>query len=419
MMSDHPQSYCLPIKIFGKSRLASPGQPGVSIFDLQSNIGISSPELHSLFPKHLTARKVLESAWAETPLSPVSQLTAEIDQKVSGALRWFQGEICPDLGDSPLYMRELLRIENPRKLGKALLAKLESMHLEQAFDPTYLEWSDYRTFGSLPFASQRLLLFLRAIIKKPDLIILDEAFSGMDANTVHKCHLFLSYGESRILRLHSTVRKVRMRQRGLASDLEKMGLVQIPGLSKDQALIFISHRQEEVPGCIREWICLPEAGSTTADGKAAPPRFGRLEGPLEASDHRWREIWGLPLPRMKRYKSTGVYSRRQNFINDAIAMASAERKRRESPEAHQRRRARERLRYKELSVRGKERRMLRDLLRDYSTPWDKAARLLERIQYTLAIVQVVFAKVDERKRAAADEVRIEDAEEKRLYTRVA
>ena len=293
MMSDHPQSYSLPIKIFGKSRLTTPGEPGVSIFDLQSNIGISSPELHALFPKHLTVRRVLESAWAETPLSPVGQLTAEIDGKVSGALRWFQGEICPDLGDSAVYLRELMRIGNNPNVGQARLAEIESLQVEHAFDPTCVEWADYRTFGSLPFASQRLLLFLRAIIKQPDLVILDEAFSGMDANTVHKCHLFLSHGERRILQLH-THRQVRMRQRSARSDLDKTNLVQIPGLSAEQALVFILHRQEEVPGCNHERICLPEPGATAAAPRGArgggqrrrrrrprpaPPRVGRLRGP--------------------------------------------------------------------------------------------------------------------------------------------
>jgi ABC-type molybdenum transport system ATPase subunit/photorepair protein PhrA len=401
MMSDHPQSYSLPIKIFGKSRLPSPGQPGVSIFDLQSNIGISSPELHALFPKHLTARRVLESAWAETPLAAVTQLTAEIDQKVSSALRWFQGEICPELGDSPLYRRELLRAHGSPKPGSPRMSQIESQHMVHAFDPTYLEWADYRTFGSLPFASQRLLLFLRAIIKQPDLIVLDEAFSGMDANTVHKCHLFLSHGEGRILRLHSATH-VRLRQRGLPSDLAKMGLVQIPGLSARQALVFISHRQEEVPGCIREWICLPEPGSTS-DGRPAAPRFGRLGGPLEASDTRWRDIWGLPQRNVRRYRSTGCYARGAGLATEALAAAARERRAREPPEKRERRRRVERAVYRALDTRKKEARMLRDLMRVYVTPWDRAARLMGRVEYTLATAVAVMGKVEERRRAGAQQ----------------
>src|ERR1700761_8131945 len=107
--SDHPQSYSLPIKVFGRSRLPIPGEPGISIFDLQKRIGSSSPELHAFFPKHLTIRQVLESAWAETPLSTV-HLTADIDERVSALLRWFQGEICPDIGPSLLFEEDTLRV---------------------------------------------------------------------------------------------------------------------------------------------------------------------------------------------------------------------------------------------------------------------------------------------------------------------
>jgi ABC-type molybdenum transport system ATPase subunit/photorepair protein PhrA len=400
MMSDHPQSYCLPIKIFGKSRLATPGEPGVSIFDLQSNIGISSPELHSLFPKHLTVRRVLESAWAETPLSPVSQLTADIDSKVTSALRWFQGELCPDLGDSALYQRELLRVAGSYTVGPAHLARLESQQLEHAFDPTSVEWADYRTFGGLPFASQRLLLFLRAIIKQPDLVILDEAFSGMDANTVHKCHLFLSHGENRILQLHSHNGQVRMRQASAPSDLSKTGLAQIPGLSPEQALVFISHRQEEVPGCVREWLCLPEPGTTEewrGGSRAAPPRFGRLDGPLEATDQRWREVWALPQRRLARMPRTGMWSKDSNMSRDAIAAAALARKRMETPEQRAVRKKGERARYEALGAAGKERRMLRDLVRGYKMPWDRAARVFERVGFTLASARVVLRRVEERR----------------------
>jgi hypothetical protein len=45
--------------------------------------------------------------------------------------------------------------------------------------------------------------------------------------------------------------------------------------------------REEIPGSIREWICLPEANT------GLEARFGRLDGPIEGDYRRWNEIWGM------------------------------------------------------------------------------------------------------------------------------
>jgi hypothetical protein len=71
------------------------------------------------------------------------------------------------------------------------------------------------------------------------------------------------------------------------SDVQRKGEVKVKGLSERQALIVISHVKEEIPGSVREWICLPEANT----GK--PARFGRLDGPIEGDYRRWGEIWGM------------------------------------------------------------------------------------------------------------------------------
>ncbi|KAL8669855.1 MAG: hypothetical protein Q9168_005572 [Polycauliona sp. 1 TL-2023] len=92
--SDHPQSYSLPVKLFSRPRLPQPGTPGISIFDLQSRIGHSSPETHNFFPKHLSLRRCIESAWSDTFLSPPS-LTYNRDILVDAYLKWFAPELNP------------------------------------------------------------------------------------------------------------------------------------------------------------------------------------------------------------------------------------------------------------------------------------------------------------------------------------
>lgn len=305
--SDHPQTYSLPIRLFGRSRLPTAGQPGLSIFDLQSRIGHSSPEVHAFFPKSLSVRRVLESAWADTPLTK-PRLTYEVDEKVSACLRWFQGEIHPSLGPRAWMAREMTRdAEIDRHYEKVTASGKEKKHKSTNFlthvaeeleaesvDSHDLDWADNLKFGDVSFSAQRVLLFLRAIVKAPDLLILDEAFSGMDDEARDKCILFLSRGETQLFRYVGYNQGNRSKgfrseaPRGMRSDIDRLGRVRVRGLSEDQALIMVSHKKEEVPGCVREWICLPEPGS-------GAPRVGRLKGPLELYWPGWREIWGVPI----------------------------------------------------------------------------------------------------------------------------
>jgi len=87
----------------------------------------------------------------------------------------------------------------------------------------------------------------------------------MDDMVRDKCMYFLEHGES-----------------GSSGSTEEQT---VSGLEEHQALLCISHVKEEVPSCVREWICLPETGTKL------PARFGRLDGPLEASWKQWGEIW--------------------------------------------------------------------------------------------------------------------------------
>lgn len=173
------------------------------------------------------------------------QLTEDAKKRVDACLRWFQTELQPSRSTAG--------------------AKGE------------LAWADDFRFAELSFSNQRLILFLRAIVSNPDLVILDEALSGIDEATRDKALLFLSHGE-----------KIGSVTNGVAqdSDVAKRGEVVFSGLHPEQALLVISHAREDVPGCLREWICLPEPG----EGRT--PRTGTLPGPLELNPGAWDEIWG-------------------------------------------------------------------------------------------------------------------------------
>lgn len=247
--SDHPQTYSAPVKIFQRSRLPAPGVLGITIFDIQSRMGHSSPEVHALFPKNLSVRRTLESAWSDTPITN-PKLNPDATKRVEACLRWFETELNPLLKD-----------------GRTSIGNLD--------------WASHFMFGEMSFSAQRVLLFLRATIRNPDIVILDEAFSGMDDLVRDKCLLFLSRGESMALHYHESG------PNPVESEIAKQDDVVIPGLQDHQAFLCVSHSRQEVPGCIREWICLPEPGS-------GPPRLGRFDGPVELSYKRWNEIWDWP-----------------------------------------------------------------------------------------------------------------------------
>jgi ABC-type molybdenum transport system ATPase subunit/photorepair protein PhrA len=244
--SDHPQTYSAPVKLFQRSRLPEPGVPGITIFEIQARMGHASPEIHALFPKHLSIRRALESAWSETPIVK-ARLDDDAQKRVDACLSWFEHELNPLLKD-----------------GQTTSGNLD--------------WASNILFGESSYSAQRVLLFLRAVIRNPDIVILDEAFSGMDDLVRDKCLLFLSRGQS--MDLHYT-------DSGPKPVESKDREVVVPGLQDHQALICVSHSRQEVPGCIRDWICLPEPGT-------GPPRFGKFDGPVELGRERWNEIWNWP-----------------------------------------------------------------------------------------------------------------------------
>ncbi|KAI0401794.1 ABC transporter [Xylaria palmicola] len=255
--SDHPQTYSMPIKLFGQSRLPQPGSNvrPLTFWDIQARIGHSSPEIHQHMPRNLTVRQVVENAWADTFLSK-AKLDGEATARVEACLRWFEAEL------NPAYKPPS---QSPSREEQRVLG-----------------WADHYLFGELSFSAQRVALFLRAVVKSPDIVVLDEACSGMDDGVRDRCLLFLEAGQTK---QHAKLSDGS--EAIVASEAAKTGNVHIGGLTSDQALICISHIREEIPSCIREWICLPEANS------GEPARFGVAGAPLGRDEKSWNQIWGM------------------------------------------------------------------------------------------------------------------------------
>lgn len=110
-----------------------------------------------------------------------------------------------------------------RNLSPEQKAKRDSIILQLAPGETDAEkrnWAE-QTFAALPPSEQSLALLMRTVVSNAPLLILDEVFAGMDDQIIKRASDYLRDPRER---------------RGEG-----------PGIGKDQAVIFVSHWEHEVP----------------------------------------------------------------------------------------------------------------------------------------------------------------------------
>lgn len=132
LYGDHPQAYANDVRVFGHRR----GKAGESIWDVKRRIGFVSPELHLYFPQQLSVRQVALTGLTDTLIVP-PQVTAETEADLQALLTYF---------------------------GLANLIN--------------------RSFGTLSAGEQRIVLLIRAVLKNPPVLLLDEPFQVLDAHAV-------------------------------------------------------------------------------------------------------------------------------------------------------------------------------------------------------------------------------------------
>lgn len=142
--ADHPQSWRSVLSIDGVLRKTG---NGVSFFDVNDKIGISSPELHALVPSNKTMMQVIMNG------------------------------LVPNVANSNFTFIAPKELLTPH--ARTLLGKFDDVLAAHAND----------NFSELSVTNQKLALFLRAVIKNPEILILDEAFSCMDEEQIMiRCH---------------------------------------------------------------------------------------------------------------------------------------------------------------------------------------------------------------------------------------
>lgn len=142
VFGDNPQAYANTIYIFGKRRGS-----GESVWNLKRRIGWISPELHLHFPEDQTCLETVISGFHEST-GFFKKHTRKQQNEANRILRYF----------------------------------------------------GMSRFGSIPFGSistglQRMILLSRALVKSPDILLLDEPCHGLDA--MHR-NMFIKVVESLI-----------------------------------------------------------------------------------------------------------------------------------------------------------------------------------------------------------------------------
>jgi molybdate transport system ATP-binding protein len=156
--ADHPQAYSNEVYLFGRRR-----GTGESIWEIKHRIGLVSPELHLYLTAPLTAFETAATGFFDV-------LTYR-----------------PTTSEQSATVRRLFE-----EFGIAALAD--------------------RPFARLSTGEQRLVLLVRALVKEPPLLILDEPFQGLDGDGIGRARAWIDRN-----------------------------------VGSDQTLIFVSHHADEIP----------------------------------------------------------------------------------------------------------------------------------------------------------------------------
>lgn len=171
LTGDNPQSYRNEIYLFDRRR-----GTGESIWDIKKRIGFVSPELHLFFHKLTPVWKVAGSGFFDT-MGLFRKLNEEQMTLIDAYLRLFG------------------------------IVHLKEKRLDQ-----------------LSSGQQRLVLLIRALVKNPQLLVLDEPCQGLDHNQM----VFFRETLNEIVK------------------------------SQQKTLIYITHYTEEIPDCVNKKLYLDE-----------------------------------------------------------------------------------------------------------------------------------------------------------------
>lgn len=166
---DNPQGYANDLSIFGKRR-----GTGESIWDIKKRIGYLSPDMHTYYMEDVTCLEAVASGFFDS----VGLFRKCTSAQYDAAAAWMECFGASHLAGKP--------------------------------------------FIKLSYGEQRLVLLVRAFVKNPELLILDEPLHGLDTG-----------------------------RKQLAKNI-----IELFCSRPDKTLIYVTHYMDEIPGCVTEYKVL-------------------------------------------------------------------------------------------------------------------------------------------------------------------
>lgn len=229
--ADNPRAYSLDITLFDRRR-----GTGESIWDIKQHIGYLSSEMHSSFRENLPVLEIVRSGLGDrfgdrVPASglgdrfgdrvPASGLGSGDPISVKPGGKLTEAQTDTDYRSTINYGSDLQQSPNNQT---------DSLQPHNTEDDYLLQW--LRLFGAehlaqrsyltLSSGEQRYILLVRAFVKDPDLLILDEPFQGLDPALRHRA----------------------------------AAVIEAFCAAKNKTLIFVTHYLDEVPGVVTHTLQL-------------------------------------------------------------------------------------------------------------------------------------------------------------------
>lgn len=216
--ADNPRAYSLDITLFDRRR-----GTGESIWDIKRHIGYLSSEMHSSFRENLPVLDIVRGGLGDRfgDRVPASGLGSGDSISVKSGGKLIEAQTDTDYRSTINYGSDLQ--QNPNN-------QTDSLEPHNTEDDYLLQW--LRLFGAehlaqrsyltLSSGEQRYILLIRAFVKDPDLLILDEPFQGLDPALRHRA---------------ATV-------------------IEAFCAARNKTLIFVTHYLDEVPGVVTHTLQL-------------------------------------------------------------------------------------------------------------------------------------------------------------------
>lgn len=137
--ADNPKAYCNSVKLFGTQR-----GKGDNIWSIKKRIGFVSSELHLYFTEKYTCFKVIVTGFFDTKF--ITRMLSDHEKETIEAYANYFG------------LSHLLNQE----------------------------------YAKTSLGEQKVILFIRAIVKNPELLLLDEPYQGFDMESIEKANTLLN-----------------------------------------------------------------------------------------------------------------------------------------------------------------------------------------------------------------------------------